>query len=261
MGIAGVRVAILGAGRMGRAIGLGALRCGAVVYATRGRRELLDELRRLGFHPVESNREAARIADVVVISVKPWLVERVAGEIRGVVTGKPVVSVAAGVGLRKLRSLLPGAVVYRAMPNLGALVGLSATALCCKGGGADELIEKLFRCIGEVFWVEEKLFPAWTGLAGSGPGIVALLADALLEAGVYNGLRSEEARLLVSLVLEATGRLLREKHPALLRDEVATPAGTTIEGIRVLERSGCRGALLDSITAAVEKALRMEEAR
>ncbi len=249
-------LAVLGAGRMGRALGLAALRCGWRVVATRGRCDRLEELERLGFEATCSNREAASKADVVIIAVKPWLVERVAGEISGVVKGKPVVSIAAGVSLEKLRSLLPDAEVYRAMPNLGALYGLSATAVA-GSGPSKKLVEELLACAGEVFWIDEALMPAWTGLAGSGPGILAGLADAYMEACIASGLAREACSRLVALVFEATGRLLRDKRPAELRDDVATPGGTTIEGLVELERRGGRAALIDALLAAVRKAGRL----
>ena len=245
---------------MGRALGLAALRRGWRVLATRRRCGLLGELERLGFEALCSNREAAERADLVVIAVKPWVVGEVASEIAGVVRGKPVASIAAGVGLPRLREMLPGAEVYRAMPNLGALVGLSATALAGDGEHRG-LVEEFFRCSGEVFWVDESLFPAWTGLAGSAPGILAVLADAYLEACIAAGLPRDTCRALAALVLEATGRLLREKHPAVLRDEVATPGGTTIEGVRVLEARGGRTALIEALLAASEKALLLERSR
>ncbi|AEM38872.1 pyrroline-5-carboxylate reductase [Pyrolobus fumarii 1A] len=255
----GVSVAVLGAGKMGSAIGKALLECGARVLATRARRELLGELARLGFEPIESNRVAAERADLVIIAVKPWHVESVAREVRDVVVGKPVVSIAAGVRLEKLRSLMPGAIVYRAMPNMGVLVGLSATALAGdRNTDAARMVEDAFRCMGEVFWIDEKLFPAWTGLAGSGPGILASIADALALAGVAAGISRRDAERIVSLLFRAVGELLLTKGFQGLRDEVATPGGTTIEGLRVLEQ-GARGAIIDSILAAVEKARRLEE--
>ena len=249
-------LAVLGAGRMGRALGQAALKCGWRVVATRRHCDRLGELEKLGFEATCSNREAAERADVVLVAVKPWQVEEVAGEIRDVVRGKPVVSIAAGVPLARLRELLPGAEVYRAMPNLGAVYGLSATAVA-GAGPSQKLVEEVLSCAGEVFWISEEKMAAWTGLAGSGPGILAALADAYLEACTASGLPRETCPRLVALVFEATGRLLREKHPSLLRDDVATPGGTTIEGIVVLERRGGRAALIDALLAAVDKAGRL----
>ena len=253
-------LAVIGAGRMGRALGLAALRCGWRVVATRAHCELLGELERLGFEATCSNREAAEKADLVLLAVKPWLVESVAAEVRDAVRGKPVVSVAAGVTLEQLRRLMPRAEVYRAMPNLGALHGLSATAVA-GDGPSKKLVEDALRCAGEVFWIDESLMPAWTGLAGSGPGLLASLADAYLEACIAAGLPRETCGRMIALVFEATGRLLREKHPAVLRDEVATPGGTTIEGIRLLESRGARPALIEALLAAVEKAVALEWTR
>jgi len=194
----------------------------------------------------------------VVISVKPWDVESVALEVRGVVEGKVVVSVAAGVKLAMLSRLLPGAIVYRAMPNLGVEIGLSLTALAEKRGSEhDMMVENLFRCVGEVFWVKEELIPAWTGIAGSGPGLLASIGDAILLAAVAAGIPAEQAERMVAKLLEATGRLVERYGLSGLRNAVATPGGTTIAGLSLLEK-GARGGVLEAFLAAVRRAVELE---
>ncbi len=243
---------------MGRALGLAALRRGWRIVATRRRCEALRELEELGFEATCSNREAAERADVVVIAVKPWVVEEVAREIGEAVEGKPVASIAAGVPLSRLRSLLPRAGgVYRAMPNVGALVGLSATALVGSGAGR-ELVEEFFRCAGLVYWLPEERFPEWTVFSGSAPGLLAVLADAYLEACIASGLPRDACRMLAAAVFEATGRLLRGRHPAVLRDDVSTPGGITIAGVEALEERGARAALIEAFSRAVARAREAE---
>ncbi len=253
------KIAVIGAGKLGAAIGKRLVDCGYQVLATRRHRERLDELKSYGLTPIASNAEAARQADVIIIAVKPWDVESVATEISGAVVGRIVVSVAAGVTLSMLKHLLPKAITYRAMPNLGVEIGLSLTALAEKRGDEhDTVVERIFGCLGEVFWVPEKLMPAWTGVAGSGPGLLASIAEAILLASMAAGLPAEQGKRLVAKLFELTGRLLEKYGFSGLREAVATPGGTTIEGILVLEK-GARGGIVEAFLASVEKARELEE--
>jgi pyrroline-5-carboxylate reductase len=198
-------------------------------------------------------------ADVVVVAVKPDDVE-VALEAAGPALAESamVLSIAAGVTLDRLEASLPGRPVVRAMPNTPALVRAGAAAIA---GGAHateahlELAERVLGAVGVVVRVPEKHLDAVTGLSGSGPAYVFLVAEALIEAGVLAGLTWETSRTLVTQTLLGSARLLAEgeDHPGLLRAAVTSPGGTTAAGLAVLEQHGVRAALLAAVQAATER--------
>ena len=254
----GVALAVVGVGRMGGAVLEGALRAQAVAAHDVG-----------AYHPDPERREAlaARYgvralddADVhraerVLIAVKPQSFERVAPLIARRHAG--YVSLMAGVPLTTLAKRLGSARVVRAMPNLGARVGASATALAWTPETTpDDLAfaRGLFRACGTVYDIDESLFDAFTGLSGSGPAFAALVAESLADGGVRVGFQRAVARDLARQVLLATARLLESSDPAAIKDEVASPGGTAIAGVRTLERHRLRFALIDAIEAASERA-------
>ncbi len=257
MTLAGVTVAVLGAGRMGSAIIRGLVSAGASVVATGRRRETLERAARLGAEVTRSNSEAARRAELVIIAVKPRNYPEVAAEIAPVVKGKTVASIVAGVTLRILDDTLPGAHNYRVMPNIGALVMKSATAIALRPGGSKGanpgLVEEAFKTIGSVTWIPEELMDAWTALAGSGPGFLAEVADALILGGVAAGLPRREASAAVAQLFRAVADLIESMHPAQLRDEVATPAGTTIAGLHSMHRWAPRRMMVDAVLSAYRR--------
>ncbi len=207
------------------------------------------------------NGEAVHGAEVVVLAVKPGAIAAVLAEISAVLDPMTlVISIAAGVTLRTLEASLPArARVCRAMPNTPALVGAGATAVA--PGSAATTIDlgiarALFASVGVVVEVTEPLLDAVTGLSGSGPAYVAVILEALADAGVRAGLSREVASFLATHTVLGGARLIAEsaEHPAVLKDRVASPAGTTIAGLYELERGGLRAALMDAVAAAVARA-------
>lgn len=253
-------VAVLGAGRIGSAIIRAVKDCcwDVEVIATGRREETLESARALGARATRDNNEAVRLADLVVLSVKPHhfpvVVRQVSRELWG---GKVVVSVMAGVKLRTLESLLVGAEVYRAMPNINALVKKAATAIAT--GNSENprkgVVENLFKCLGSVYWVPEEFLDVWTGLVGSGPAFIAEIIDALVLGAVASGMPRDIAYKAILDVLEGTSALLKNRgtHPAEVRDEVTTPGGTTIRGLKVMESMGVKAALMETIEAAYRR--------
>ncbi len=253
----GISVAVLGAGKIGSILASGFRDCGARVVATARSREHIERLRMMGFEATRDNRAAVEKAQVVVISVKPYQYPVLAREIGEVVEGKPVVSVMAGVTTRILRSTLRGAEVYRAMPNLNAAVKRSATGLVVpKGARFRDLVVSLFTCVGRVYEIPEQLIDAWTAVAGSGPAMIAELIDALLLGALAVGIPRELAYDAILQTLIGTAELLRAKpeHPAVLRDEVTTPGGTTIRALKVIEARGMKAAIIDAVEKATARA-------
>jgi pyrroline-5-carboxylate reductase len=168
-----------------------------------------------------------------------------------------LLSVAAGWTLDRLAAAAPGVVLARVMPNLAVRHGAGIAAVATRGLDAerhDELI-RLLDPLGAVVEIPEPLFPAATALAGSGPGLVAVVAEGLEEGAVACGLTRDQARRMVHGVLAGTAALLADGgDPAALRQRVSSPAGTTVEGVAVLDRGAVRGHLADAVRAAAARA-------
>lgn len=204
-------------------------------------------------------------ADGAVVAVKPDDVEAACRAIAA--TGTPVaLSIAAGVPLASLQAWLgDGVRVVRAMPNTPALVGAGASALAGGSTATDEDLawaEGLLSAVGTVVQVPERLLDAVTGLSGSGPAYVFLVAEALIDAGVLAGLPRATSSALVVQTLLGSARLLAESGdgPEALRAAVTSPGGTTAAGLHVLEERAVRGALLAAVQAATERSRRLGEA-
>jgi pyrroline-5-carboxylate reductase len=198
-------------------------------------------------------------ADVVVVALKPQDVSS-ALEVAAPSLGENalVVSIAAGITIAELEAAAPGRPVVRAMPNTAALVrkGASAIAAGSRAAEADlETAERLLGAVGIVVRVPERLLDAVTGLSGSGPAYVFLLAESLIEGGVLNGLPRDVATALVHQTILGAGTLLVEGEDSAesLRAAVTSPGGTTAAGLRALERHSVRGAILEAVTAATER--------
>ncbi|ABM80200.1 Pyrroline-5-carboxylate reductase [Hyperthermus butylicus DSM 5456] len=228
------------------------------MVATARSQERLVLLREAGLEATSCNRCAVESADLVFISVKPYHFPIVARDIGGIVAGKPVVSVMAGVPVSLLQKVLKGAEVYRAMPNLNIRVGRSLTALYSPPNARHYgLVRRALSCFGTVYDVPEEFIDAWTAVAGSGPALVAEFLDALVLAALAVGLPRSIARRVAAELLESTARYLLENpdvHPGVLRDEVITPAGTTIAAIRTLESRGFKSAVIDAVRDATLRA-------
>ncbi len=169
-----------------------------------------------------------------------------------------IISIMAGIGLRQLESAFPDQAVIRAMPNTPALVGAGMTALSLGQRVTSEQLDhatQLFQSVGAVLQVSETQMDAVTALAGSGPGYFAVILEALIDGGVRVGLPRPMATQLAIQTVIGTGQLLAQEQmqPALLKDKVTSPGGTTIAGIHVLEQAGIRGTLMQAIEAAYHR--------
>jgi pyrroline-5-carboxylate reductase len=255
-----VKLLLVGGGRMGEALLAGLLRSGwgeagdlAVAEAVGARR---DELA-ARFPGVEVVAEPVE-ADGAVIAVKPGDVGDACRAVAAAGVGR-VLSIAAGVTLATLEAAVGGGVaVVRAMPNTAALVGAGAAAISAgTAAGPDDLdwAEALLSAVGTVVRVPEHLLDAVTGLSGSGPAYVFLVAEALIEAGVLAGLPREVSVELAVHTLLGASRLLAEtgQTPEVLRAQVTSPGGTTAAGLRALEAAGVRSAFLEAVTAATDR--------
>ncbi|XP_071516654.1 pyrroline-5-carboxylate reductase 3-like [Panulirus ornatus] len=266
--MASLRIGFIGAGNMAQALAKGLISAGitkpqyVIASSPKTDQHLLQQMSALGCETTHSNHDAATASDVVVVCVKPNVVQRVLHDIQACVTpARPLVtSLALGVTVATLESSLPPeSRVVRLMPNTPALVQLGASVFT-KGTHATvadaQLTHRLLSAVGECDEVPETFLDAITGLSGAGPAYVYVALEALADGGVKMGLpRSMAQRLAAQTMLGAAKMVLvTGKHPGILKDEVCSPGGCTIQGVHALEKAGLRGAFIDAVSAATAAA-------
>jgi pyrroline-5-carboxylate reductase len=263
-----MNLALLGGGRMGEAMARGLIAAGwdreaiAIAEIDSERRRILEE-HLPGVRIVPSPAWAAADAEVVVIAVKPGDVAAVLEVCTPTLPEDALVlSIAAGVTLAELEAAAGDRPVVRAMPNTGALVGKGAAAIAAGTRAGEqhlELAERVLGAVGTVVRVPEANLDAVTGLSGSGPAYVFLLAEAMTDAGVLVGLSRPTAAALVRQTLLGAATLLDEtgETPESLRAAVTSPGGTTAAGLQALEAHGVRAAILDAVEAATLRSKEM----
>jgi len=256
------RIAILGAGKLGEALLAGLVSSGwSDIVVTGRRQERVDELReRYGVEGTLANADAVRGAHVVVLAAKPQdleaLLEEVAPELS---VDQTVLSVAAAIPTAAIeRHLADGVPVVRAMPNAPATVHEGMAGIAPGANAGPEHLaaaEDVLGHVGRVVRVREEHLDAVTAVSGSGPAYFALLAEAMIEAGLLLGLSREISTQLVVQTMLGTAKLLRDEkiHPVELREAVTSPGGTTIAAIHELESAGVRAAFLNAIQAAMQR--------
>lgn len=267
----GKKIAFLGAGNMAGALVKGLVAAGAAapdeILCTDVRSERLEELaKKHGVRTGKDNAEAARWADVVVLSTKPQVFDRLLPDVgRGVREDALVVSVAAGVPIAAIEARLPkGARVVRTMPNTPCLVDAGATAIAAGTHAQPEdvaLARAVFASVGVTVVLDESLLDAVTGLSGSGPAYIFLIIEALADAGVKVGLHRDSAQLLAAQTVLGSAKLLLEtgEHPGRLKDMVTSPGGTAIAGLHTLEAGGLRTTLINAVETATARSRQLGE--
>ena len=261
-----IRVAVLGAGKMGSILLQAFLKenlfAADKIHATVTKPERALALSaQWGVDVTTDNLEAVRQADLVLIGVKPFQVPDLVAEIKPALTqDKTIVSFAASVKTRAIEEASGLNIgVIRAMPNTPSKLGAGIAALC-KGRFVSEkqmeLAQRLFETVGRTVLVDEKHMDAVTGLSGSGPAYIYIIVEALAEAGVKVGLPRDIATQLAAQTAFGASKMVLDTgyHPALLKDEVTTPAGCTIDGILELEEGGLRVTLIKAVMRATERA-------
>lgn len=258
-------LAIIGGGRMGEAIAGGLISSGmlaadAIVIAEPVEVRRVELSAAHGVRCVADAAEAAYGADIVMLAVKPQVIDAVAASIAGELGDALVISIAAGISCARLESHLPtGTAVVRVMPNTPALVheGMSVIS-----GGSEataeevDLVRELFSALGKAVVLDERHQDAATAISGSGPAYVAMVIDSLARAGVRHGLPRQVAEDLALQTVVGTAVLIDRtgQHPEQVIDGVASPGGTTIAAIEALEAGGLRAAFAAAVTAAVKRA-------
>lgn len=256
-------IGIFGAGVMGEALLSGLLRSGVSrsdVFITERRPDRAAAIRSKHGVEVLTNVEGARIADTLILVVKPQdmasLLAEVSSELR---PGALVMSLAAGITCETIEKGLPrGHPVVRVMPNTPALVdeGMSAIAggVSCDGSHLEQA-ERLMSSVGKVIEVPEGYLDAVTAISGSGPAYIFYVVEAMIEAGVLLGLPRALSNDLVVQTLVGAAAMLRDtaQHPTVLRENVSSPAGTTVAAVRQLDDHKVRAAFITAMEAARDR--------
>ncbi|KAK4485500.1 hypothetical protein RD792_008142 [Penstemon davidsonii] len=257
------KLGFIGAGKMAESIARGVVKSG-LLPASNIRTAHLGLTRKTAFESFgvkvfDHNDQVVEDSDVVIFSVKPQVVKNVVLQLRPRLSEKQLlVSVVAGVKLKDLQDWAGHSRFIRVMPNTPAAVGVAASVISLGAAATKddgELISKLFGSIGKVWTADEKLFDAVTGLSGSGPAYIYLAIEALADGGVAAGLPRELALGLASQTVLGAASMTANagKHPGQLKDDVASPGGTTIAGIHELEKAGFRGILMNAVVAAAKR--------
>lgn len=258
-----IRVAIVGVGAMGEAIASGLVAAGhdplGIVGLVRRPERGTEVGDRVGITTTVDPARAVPGADVVVLAVKPKDVSSTLKTVRSHLEPHAVVlSVAAGVQISTLEAALPGMAVVRAMPNTPAFVGEGVTGVSLGATVSDEqanMAKAVLAAVGKVGVLEESVLDAVTAVSGTGPAYVFLLAEALIEAAIREGMSRREAELFVHQTIRGAGHLLTETGIGApgLRSQVTSPGGTTAAAVHVLEERGFRALLEDAVRAAAQR--------
>lgn len=225
-------------------------------------RERIQE--RYGIHVTPDNRQAAKEAEVLFLSVKPQFYPAVIEEIRETVTNEQlVITIAPGKTLAWLEEQFGKKVkIVRTMPNTPAMVGEGMTAVCPNSGVGKEDLEyalRILNTIGKTEVVEERLMDAVVAVSGSSPAYVFMMIEAMADAAVAEGMPRPQAYRFAAQAVYGSAKMVLEtgKHPGELKDMVCSPAGTTIEAVRVLEQKGFRSALFEAMKACADMSGRL----
>lgn len=257
-------VGFIGSGNMATAIMRGILDANRIdaskVHAADVNPQALSRLEKLGVNCTTSNLEVAKNSDMLVLAVKPPQIPKLLRELKPAVNGNLLVSIAAGIPLSSLDEPLPdGTRVARVMPNVNCQVGKAASAFCLNQSATREdaqAITDVFSSVGEIEEIPESTMDAMTALTGSGPAIVCAFLEALADGGVRAGIpRAVAMKMAAQTVLGTAESVLEQKHhPAVLKDMICSPGGTSIAGLHAAEDNGIRAAAMAGVQAAFERA-------
>ncbi|MCL7022330.1 hypothetical protein MKW94_018096 [Papaver nudicaule] len=257
------KLGFIGAGKLAENIARGVVKSGTLpasrISTAHRSSDRRDVFASFGVKVFEHNHQVVENSDVVIFSVKPQMVKEVVLQLKPLLTGdKLLVSIAAGIKLCDLQEWAGNTRFIRVMPNTPSAVGQAASVISLGGTATEEdgvLMGSLFGAIGKTWRANEKMFDAVTGLSGSGPAYIFLAIEALADGGVAAGLpRDLAAGLAAQTVLGAAAMVVNTgKHPGQLKDDVASPGGTTIAAIHELEKGGFRGTLMNAVVAAANR--------
>ncbi|NLM68851.1 MAG: pyrroline-5-carboxylate reductase [Firmicutes bacterium] len=265
-----MRICIIGLGKMGSALLKGIVQGGISNPAdiTACDPLLPEQESSAEYYGIRTSKDSAvgaKNADLIILAVKPQVFGSIAPDLAPAVNNKLIVSVMAGISTANLRLHLGDQCrIVRVMPNMPVFINAGVSAVT-NGPGVSEterqLVRNIFSTLGEVVEVDENLMDSITGLCGSGPAYVYVMIEALADGAVLAGLPRELALKLAAQTVQGAARMVleTEKHPAELKDMVASPAGTTIRGLDVLEEKGFRSALIKAVQAGAERSRELNQ--
>lgn len=266
------KIGFIGGGNMAEALIKGLITSGVYkkgdILVSDNVKKKLDHLKSAyGVAVTHDNKDLAAKSELIVLSVKPNTVRKAVNEIRTKITAKKIlISIAAGIPTSLISGVLKKkAKIVRVMPNTPALVLAGASALFCGPGLSEEEREQVTRIFGSVgiahIVEDERLLDAVTGLSGSGPAFVSMFIEALSDGGVKMGLPRDAALKLAAQTVYGTAKMIIEEmsHPAVLKDRVSSPGGTTIEGIHKLEAGGFRANVISAVEAAAKRSRQLSK--
>lgn len=259
------KIGFIGGGVMAEAIIKGILagdmEPGKIYVSDKSQERLAYLHKTLGISVTGDNKAVVSNSQVIILAVKPQNLREAVESFASVLTpDKILVSILAGISTDKIETLLPiGSKVIRAMPNTPALVGYGTTVLTGGKGALEgdlEAASTIFRSVGSVTILPEKMLNAVTGLSGSGPAYIYIIIEALADGGVCAGLSREVAMKLAVETVKGAAYMVEETgmHPGQLKDMVTSPAGTTINGLLQMEKAGLRGVIMDTVLTAARTA-------
>ena len=272
-----IKLGVIGFGNMGAAIVKGAVSKNAIKNENIGifdnNKKSKENAREAGFNVYNSYKELIENSNALLIAVKPVHVKSLLKDIGKYLDDKLIISIVAGLEVEAIKLSISSDCekkdesykaprILRVMPNTPAIIGEGVFALDINSDATDfekTEIEKIFKSLGVVEWVDESLFPVVTALSGGGPAYVSMFIEALADAGVLHGLKRDIAlKVAAQTVLGSAAQILKtDIHPAILKDMVCSPAGTTIEGVKALEESSFRAGVINAVNDAAIKAKKM----
>lgn len=265
------KLGIIGSGNMATAIAGGIIKSGAYLKddilmsdVHKSQREKVSNL--LKVQTTNDNNEIIEKCDTIILAIKPQYLENAVKKIDiSKLKNKFIISIIVGTPIIKLKELLGyECIISRVMPNTPALVNEAMSAICLEERASDENIKtvtKIFDSIGKSKILNEKMIDAVTAISGSSPAYVFMMIEAMADAGVLLGLSRENSYMFASQAILGSAKMYLETktHPAILKDMVCSPSGTTIDAVRVLEQKGFRSALIEAMIACEQKAKDMSK--
>lgn len=258
-----MKLGFLGVGAMGGAILSGAVKSGVVkaedIYVYDVIPELNEKYEQMGCNVAGGPKDLAKSVDMLLSCVKPQYAKEALAELGKEMNGKAMISIMAGLTTDSIRNMTGGKFrLLRLMPNTPAMVNEGAFALDSGTDFTDEekeFAEKLFTSIGIVEWMSENLIDTACGLSGAGPAYIYLVIEAMADGGVAKGLTRKTAMNLAAQTVLGAAKMVLEtgEHPGFLKDQVCSPGGNTIVGIKTLEEHGVRGAFIDTVVKSTER--------
>lgn len=258
-----MKIVVIGCGVMGGALAKHFTKKHSVLLVDHNKTRTQALAKEIGAVVEEDVKRAVEEADVILLAIKPKDLTSVAKSI-GVFVRKDkiLISILAGTSLAMLKQNFPSGVLVRAMPNLGLVYGQGVVGVVeNEHHSTKQTVASLFDGLGLVAWMSEDKIEALTALSGSGIGFILVMIEAMMDGGVHLGFSAGESREFVLKTMEGAVALMKgsNKHPAELKLQIASPAGTTIAGLKVMEEEGVRSGIVHALTACYEKALSMRK--